>query len=57
MVAPGQVSLFPLRLTNSPAFYAATVSDGSTGIPDAATRYTVTAHRHPLSITATPRSY
>ena len=57
MVAPGQVSLFPLRLTNSPAFYAATVSDGSTGIPDAATRYTVTAHGRPLSIVATPRSY
>ena len=57
MVAPGQVSLFPLRLTNSQAFYAAIVSDGSTGLPDAAARYTVTAHGRPLSIVATPRSY
>lgn len=57
MVAPGQVSLFPLQMTNSQAFYAATVSDGSTGPPDAAARYTVTAHGRPLSIVATPRTY
>ena len=57
IITPGQVSLFPLRLTNSHTFYSAALSDGAAGIPDAAARYTVTAHRRTLSITAAPRSY
>jgi len=57
LVAPGQVSLFPLQLTNSQAFYAATVSDGSTGLPDAAARYTVTAQPRRLATSAGARSY
>jgi hypothetical protein len=57
IITPGQVSLFPLRLTNSHTFYSAALSDGAADLPDAAPRYTVTAIGRHLSTASCARAY